>query len=73
LKVVFVASVKTTGLQDANAVLLLDRGKSGAEIADFLYLDDDTIRGWYKAFLKDGRLKIQLLKDFVFGFDCFHF
>ena len=38
----------------ANAVLLLDRGKSCAEIADFLYLDDDTIRGWYKGFREDG-------------------
>ena len=38
----------------ANAVLLLDKGKSCAEIAEFLYLDDDTIRGWYKAYQEDG-------------------
>ena len=38
----------------ANAVLLLDRGKSCVEIGDFLYLDDDTIRGWYRDFRKDG-------------------
>ena len=38
----------------ANAVLLLDDGKSCAEIADFLYLDDDTIRDWYKAYREDG-------------------
>ena len=38
----------------ANAVLLLDKGKSCAEIAEFLYLDDDTICGWYKAYRKDG-------------------
>ena len=38
----------------ANAILLLDKGKSCAEIAEFLYLDDDTIRGWYKAFRQKG-------------------
>ena len=32
----------------ANAILLLDDGKSCQEISEFLYLDDDTIRGWYK-------------------------
>jgi hypothetical protein len=31
----------------ANAILLLDDGKSCQEISDFLYLGDDTIRGWY--------------------------
>ena len=30
----------------ANAILLLDDGKSCQVIAEFLYLDDDTIRGW---------------------------
>ena len=38
----------------ANAILLLDEGKSCAEIAEFLYLDDETIRGWYKAFRQEG-------------------
>ncbi len=38
----------------ANAILLLDKGKSCAEIAEFLYLDNDTIRGWYKAFRQEG-------------------
>jgi hypothetical protein len=38
----------------ANAILLLDDGKSCQEISDFLYLDDDTIRGWYKSYRKDG-------------------
>ena len=32
----------------ANAILLLDDGKSCQAIAEFLYLDDDTIRGWYR-------------------------
>ncbi|MDG1457818.1 MAG: hypothetical protein P8Q92_08030 [Pseudoprimorskyibacter sp.] len=30
----------------ANAILLLDDGKSCQANAEFLYLDDDTIRGW---------------------------
>jgi len=38
----------------ANAILLLDDGESCARIAKFLYLDDDTIRGWYKSYQQDG-------------------
>ena len=38
----------------ANAILLLDKGKSCVEIAEFLYLDDDKIRGRYKAFRQEG-------------------
>ena len=38
----------------ANAILLLDDGESCARIAKFLYLDDDTIRGWHKTFLQNG-------------------
>ena len=38
----------------ANALLLLDDGKTCVQIAEFLYLDDDTIRGWYKAYRQDG-------------------
>jgi hypothetical protein len=38
----------------ANAILLLNKSKSCAEIAEFLYLDDDTIRGRYKAFRQEG-------------------
>ena len=38
----------------ANAILLLDDGKSCQEISEFLYLDDDTIRGWYKTYRQDG-------------------
>jgi len=38
----------------AKAILLLDDGESCAQIAQFLYLDDDTIRGWLKAYLRDG-------------------
>ena len=38
----------------ANALLLLDDGESCAQIARFLYLDDDTVRGWYKTYSSDG-------------------
>jgi len=38
----------------ANAILLLDDGESCIQIAKFLYLDDDTIRGWHKAYRHDG-------------------
>lgn len=38
----------------ANALLLLDDGESCAQIAKFLYLDDDTIRGWYKSYRRGG-------------------
>ena len=38
----------------ANAILLLDDGESCTQIAKFLYLDDDTIRGWYKTYRRDG-------------------
>jgi len=38
----------------ANAILLLDKGKTCVQIAEFLYLDDDTIRGWYKSWQQDG-------------------
>jgi transposase len=38
----------------ANTILLLDDGESCARIAKFLYLDDDTIRGWYKSYRQDG-------------------
>lgn len=38
----------------ANAILLLDDGESCVQIAKFLYLDDDTIRGWYKTWRAGG-------------------
>ena len=38
----------------ANAILLLDDGKSCQVIAEFLYLDDDTIRGWSKTYCEGG-------------------
>ena len=37
-----------------NALLLLEDGKSFVEIAQVLYLDDDTLRGWHKQYLAEG-------------------
>jgi hypothetical protein len=34
--------------QRANALLLLDDGESCGRVAKVLYLDDDTIRNWFK-------------------------
>ena len=33
---------------------ILDDGKSCQAIAEYLYLDDDTIRGWYKTYREAG-------------------
>ena len=38
----------------ANAILLLDDGLSCQEAGKILYLDDDTIRLWYKQYQKGG-------------------
>ncbi|MFT4916566.1 MAG: transposase, partial [Yoonia sp.] len=38
----------------ANALLLLEDGKSCQVIAEFLYLDDDTVRGWHKTYRENG-------------------
>src|SRR6202046_2381188 len=38
----------------ANALLLLDQGMSCGEVAKVLFLDDDTIRSWYRLYQEDG-------------------
>ena len=38
----------------ANALVLLDAGKSCQEVAEVLLFDDDTVRGWYDLFEQDG-------------------
>jgi len=38
----------------ANAILLLDRGWSFADIAEALFLDDSTVRTWLKSFQEGG-------------------
>ncbi len=38
----------------ANAILLLDDGESCVQIGKFLYLDDDTIRTWFKLYTEFG-------------------
>lgn len=48
----------------ANALILLDRGMSCAEVARVLLLDDDTIRSWRDLFTSDG---IDGLAGFHFG------
>jgi len=38
----------------ANAILLLDKGWSCADVSEALYLDDDTIRTWHKHYRAGG-------------------
>jgi transposase len=38
----------------ANALLLLDKGWSCAEVAEALLLDDDTVRDWHKLYEEGG-------------------
>src|SRR5450755_4012537 len=38
----------------ANAMLLLDDGWSCERVAEALYLDDDTVRGWRKLYAEGG-------------------
>jgi len=39
-----------------NAILLLDKGWSCAEVAEALYLDDDTIRTWHTVANRSARV-----------------
>ena len=38
----------------ANALLLLDGGMSCEAAARVLFIDDDTVRGWYQQYQADG-------------------
>ena len=38
----------------ANALVLLDRGMSCAEVSSVLLLDDDTVRTWFRLYMEDG-------------------
>jgi transposase len=38
----------------ANALVLLDQGMSCGDVAKMLFLDDDTIRSWYRLYQQDG-------------------
>ena len=52
----------------ANALVLLDRGMSCAEVGSVLLLDDDTVRTWYRLYREDG---IEGLAGFGFeGSEC---
>ncbi len=48
------ATVEHRVARRANALVLLDRGKSCEEVAEFLLLDDDTVRTWYSLFEQTG-------------------
>jgi transposase len=38
----------------ANAIVLLDKGWSCTKVAGALLLDDDTVRGWFRAYVNEG-------------------
>ena len=44
----------------ANALLLLDDGLSCEQVAQVLYVDDDTVRSWHKAYAEDGAGSVSL-------------
>lgn len=46
----------------ANAILLLDKGWSCDRVSEAFFLDDDTIREWYKRFCEGG-------VDYLFTYD----
>ena len=50
-----------------NALLLLDDGKICQQIAQYLYLDDDTIRTWYKKY-QGGGFDLMASFDYKGGF-----
>jgi transposase len=53
----------------ANALVLLDRGMSCAEVSSVFLLDDDTIRTWHHLYRKDG---LDGLAGFSYeGRDCY--
>ena len=45
----------------ANAILLLDDGKSCVQIAEFLYRDDETTPTWHKHYMSRGCDEIEML------------
>jgi transposase len=47
-------STKQRFARRANAILLLDKGMSCAGVAEVLFLDDDTIRSFYKSYVGGG-------------------
>jgi transposase len=46
-----------------NAILLLDKGWSCADVAEALFLDDDTIRDFYKSFVAGGLAGLELFES----------
>ena len=45
----------------ANALVLVDRGMSCAEVASVLLMDEDTIRGWVSIYAKGGVAALERL------------
>ena len=58
------AKVEHRVARRANALVLLDRGKSCEEVAEFLLLDDDTVRTWHSEFERTG---VKGISDFKGG------
>ena len=53
----------------ANALVLLDRGMSCSDIGAVLFLDDDTVRTWFRLYREEG---IEGLAGFGYeGSDCY--
>lgn len=46
-----------------NAILLLDKGWSCADVAEALFLDDDTVRDFYKSFVSGGLAGLELFES----------
>src|ERR1019366_10633771 len=47
-------STKQRFARRVHAILLLDKGWSCADVAEALFLDDDTVRGFYKSYMGEG-------------------
>ena len=52
----------------ANALVLLDQGMSFSDVGAALFLDDDTVRTWFRLYREEG---IEGLAGFIYeGSDC---
>ncbi|MGO9359631.1 MAG: helix-turn-helix domain-containing protein [Xanthobacteraceae bacterium] len=47
-------AIKHRFARRANAILLLDRGMSCQQVADMLFIDDDSVREWLKRYETGG-------------------
>ena len=53
---------KAAGLvvRRANVLLLLDKGWTPRDVAEALYLDEETVRVWHRGFAAEGRASLEL-------------